>query len=89
MLGALGERGVNELLVECGPELAGALLAGGHVDELVLYQALTMLGPHAAPLAALPRLESLERRLDFRLVDTRQIGADIRLTLAPKRAQEK
>ena len=83
----LAARGVNELLVECGPELAGAFLAGDYVDELVLYQALTLLGPQAAPLAALPRLESLDRRLSFRLVDTRQVGADIRLTLAPRRAQ--
>lgn len=87
VLASLAERGVNELLVECGPELAGAFLAGDHVDELVLYQALTLLGPHAAPLASLPRLESLDRRLSFRLLDSRQVGPDIRLTLAPRRLQ--
>ena len=87
VLAALATRGVNELLVECGAELAGAFLAGDHVDELVLYQALTLLGPDALPLAALPRLESLDRRLNFRLLDTRQVGTDLRLTLAPRRGQ--
>ena len=53
----------------------------------MLYQALTLLGPDALPLAALPRLESLDRRLNFRLLDTRQVGTDLRLTLAPRRGQ--
>lgn len=86
VLAALGTRGVNELLVECGPELAGALLAADLVDELVLYQALTLLGDDALPLASLPRLESLDRRLSLKLIDSRQIGPDLRLTLAPRRA---
>ena len=66
---------VGELLVEAGPALAGAFLAADLVDELVLYQALSLLGPQAAPLASLPRLESLSRRLTFRLLDSRQVGA--------------
>lgn len=81
----LAARGVNEVLVECGPQLAGAFLAAALVDELVLYQALTLLGPQAMPLASLPRLESLDRRLDLRLQDLRQIGGDLRLTLVPRR----
>ena len=48
---------------------------------------LTLDEPDALPLATLPRLEALDRRLNFRLIDTRQVGADIRLTLAPRRAQ--
>ena len=86
VLRELAHRGVNELLVECGPELAGAFLNADLVDELVLYQALTLLGPDASPLATLPRLESLERRLNFKLLDSRQVGTDLRLTLAPRRA---
>ena len=84
VLESLAGRGVNELLVESGPKLAGALLAAGLVDELVIYQALTLLGPDAAPLAALPRLESLDRRIGLRLTALRQVGPDLRLTLAPR-----
>ena len=84
VLESLAGRGVNELLVESGPKLAGALLAAGLVDELVIYQALTLLGPDAAPLAALPRLESLDRRIGLRLTDLRQVGPDLRLTLVPR-----
>lgn len=84
VLGSLAARGVNELLVESGPALAGGLLAAGLVDELVLYQAMTLLGPDAAPLAALPRLTSLLNRHAFRLLDLRQVGPDLRLTLVPR-----
>lgn len=88
MLRSLASHGVNELLVESGPKLGGALLNAGLVDELVLYQALTLLGPDALPLAALPRLKSLSRRLALRLTDLRQVGPDLRLTLVPRRTGE-
>ena len=39
VLAALNARQVNELLVECGPRLAGAFLGAGLVDELILYVA--------------------------------------------------
>ena len=38
-LAELAGRGVNDVLVECGPTLAGALLDAKLVDELVIYQA--------------------------------------------------
>ncbi|MBO9715570.1 MAG: bifunctional diaminohydroxyphosphoribosylaminopyrimidine deaminase/5-amino-6-(5-phosphoribosylamino)uracil reductase RibD, partial [Pseudoxanthomonas sp.] len=40
----LGERGLNEVQVEAGPVLCGALLRAGLVDELLLYQAPLLLG---------------------------------------------
>jgi diaminohydroxyphosphoribosylaminopyrimidine deaminase / 5-amino-6-(5-phosphoribosylamino)uracil reductase len=41
---------VNEVLLECGARLAGAFVARGLVDELVLYVAPSLLGENAAPL---------------------------------------
>ncbi|HTB88991.1 MAG TPA: bifunctional diaminohydroxyphosphoribosylaminopyrimidine deaminase/5-amino-6-(5-phosphoribosylamino)uracil reductase RibD, partial [Steroidobacteraceae bacterium] len=46
----LTAREVNELLVECGPTLAGAFVAKQLVDELVLYVAPKLLGRDALPL---------------------------------------
>ena len=46
----LTAREVNELLVECGPTLAGAFVAKQLVDELVLYVAPRLLGSDAPPL---------------------------------------
>ncbi|MFS2085042.1 bifunctional diaminohydroxyphosphoribosylaminopyrimidine deaminase/5-amino-6-(5-phosphoribosylamino)uracil reductase RibD, partial [Stenotrophomonas geniculata] len=44
VLALLAERGINEVHTEAGATLAGALLRGGWVDELLLYQAPTLLG---------------------------------------------
>jgi diaminohydroxyphosphoribosylaminopyrimidine deaminase/5-amino-6-(5-phosphoribosylamino)uracil reductase len=83
VLDMLAKRQVNELLVESGPKLAGAFVAAGLVDELVLYVAPHLLGDDALPLVRLPRLEQMTRRTEFRIVDVRQVGGDLRLTLTP------
>jgi diaminohydroxyphosphoribosylaminopyrimidine deaminase/5-amino-6-(5-phosphoribosylamino)uracil reductase len=83
VLDVLAKRQVNELLVESGPKLAGAFLAAGLVDELVLYLAPYLLGDDALPLARLPRLDEMTRRTEFRILDVRQVGGDLRLTLGP------
>ncbi|MCI0749630.1 MAG: bifunctional diaminohydroxyphosphoribosylaminopyrimidine deaminase/5-amino-6-(5-phosphoribosylamino)uracil reductase RibD [Nevskiales bacterium] len=82
-LDALGRLEINEVLVECGPTLAGALLHAGRVDELVVYAAPSLLGHEARALAYLPGLDSLDRRLRLRFVDVRPVGADLRLILRP------
>jgi len=40
----LNERGINHVFVEAGPTLASAMLDGCLMDELVIYQAPTILG---------------------------------------------
>ncbi len=85
----LAERGVNELHVEAGAQLNGALLAGGWADECLLYLAPKWLGegrglvdllPQQYPhdLKALPTWAWQEATLvndNVRLV-ARRIGAD-------------
>ena len=80
VLRRLAEHEINELLVECGPRLAGAFLRAGLVDELVLYVAPTLLGSGALPLAD---FDGHLGAFEFR--DVRRIGADLRLILAPKK----
>lgn len=77
---------INELLVECGPRLAGAFLEGGWVDELILYVAPRFLGADAAPLAALSGLGTLDSLARFEFREHRLIHDDLRLVLTPKRA---
>lgn len=84
VLARLAALEVNELLVESGPRLAGALLAAGLVDELVAYVAPVLLGPDARPFARLPLLAEMAGRLEFDWLDARRVGADLRLTLAPR-----
>ncbi len=74
---------INEVLLECGPTLAGAFFASRLVDELVLYVAPQLLGADAAPLlrigaAALPGLPAWKFR------DQQRIGDDMRLILSIK-----
>jgi diaminohydroxyphosphoribosylaminopyrimidine deaminase/5-amino-6-(5-phosphoribosylamino)uracil reductase len=73
----------NEVWVEAGAKLAGAFLAAGLVDELVLYVAPSLLGPQARPLALLPEPASLANRLQLDFCTTERIGADLRIVAVP------
>ncbi len=78
----LAARQINEILVECGPRLAGAFVQQGLVDELVVYMAPTLLGSDARPLLELPIAAiGAQQRLD--VIDVRKVGEDYRWTLRP------
>lgn len=83
-LAELARRQVNELHVEAGPTLCGALLAAGLADELLLYIAPMLLGDTARPLLALPPLARMADRWRLRTLDRRMLGEDIRLRLRPE-----
>ena len=83
VLAELARRDVNELHVEAGPTLCGALLAAGLADELLLYVAPVLLGDQARPLLQLPTLTEMARRWRLRTVDRRALGDDLRLLLRP------
>lgn len=74
---------VNEVHVEAGARLGGALFEAGLVDEVLLYVAPVFLGNDAHPLLALPRLETMAERWRLQVVEQRAIGADWRLRLRP------
>lgn len=79
-----GEEEINEVLLEAGSKLAGSLLSKGLIDELVLYQAPVLLGDSSKGLFHLPALQSMTDRIQLRLIETRQVGEDMRLTLKVK-----
>lgn len=79
VLSDLARRGVNEVLVEAGRSLNGALLAAGLVDELVLYLAPQLLGDAARGLADLGELTRLQQRIELQWQDVRQVGGDLRI----------
>jgi diaminohydroxyphosphoribosylaminopyrimidine deaminase/5-amino-6-(5-phosphoribosylamino)uracil reductase len=83
VLALLAARGVNELWVEAGAELAGAFVAQRLFDELVVYVAPSLLGGGARGLLELPALQQLEQRTRLRFADWRLIGEDLRLTAVP------
>lgn len=71
---------VNEVLLEAGPRLSGAMLQAGLVDELVLYLAPRLLGDNARGLVHLPGLERLAESLKLEITDMRAVGPDWRIT---------
>jgi diaminohydroxyphosphoribosylaminopyrimidine deaminase/5-amino-6-(5-phosphoribosylamino)uracil reductase len=85
----LGELAINDVLVEAGPRLSGALLSAGLVDEWLLYLAPKLLGPDAKPLAAVARLAKLAKAPQFEILDSQAVGPDLRLRLAARGKQER
>ena len=83
VLHLLAARGMNEVQVEAGPALCGALLAAGLVDELLLYVAPMLLGDAARPLLVIGSPATISGRFGLRLVEQRQLGDDLRLLLRP------
>lgn len=75
----LATRGCNEVLVEAGRTLNGALLQAGLIDELVLYMAPQLLGDTARGMAQLGELTALDQRIELKWQDVRQIGNDLRI----------
>ena len=76
----LAQRGINEVLVEAGRTLNGALLKAGLVDELVLYLAPQLLGDAARGIADLGELTQLGQRVPLAWQDVRHVGKDLRIT---------
>lgn len=75
----LAQRGINEVLVEAGSRLNGALLQTGCVDELLLYLAPQLLGDGARGMAQLGKLTALNQRVELAWQEVRAIGKDLRV----------
>jgi len=84
LLRDLAKRGMNEVHLEAGATLCGALLSQALVDEIVLYTAPHLMGDSAKPLFHLPHLHSMRDRLSLTIQDLRRVGNDIRLVLRPQ-----
>jgi diaminohydroxyphosphoribosylaminopyrimidine deaminase/5-amino-6-(5-phosphoribosylamino)uracil reductase len=80
----LGETGINEVLIEAGPTLAGAALQAGIVDELVIYMAPSLMGAEARGLFNLPGLDEMADRVQLQIQDIRKVGQDFRIIAKPK-----
>lgn len=80
LLALLGERQINNLWVEAGPTLSGALFRAGEVDELIVYQAPKLLGDKAKSMLIFDEFTRLRDTPALQLMDLRQIGPDIKMT---------
>ena len=83
VLAELAKREINEIHVEAGARLCGALLAEGLVDQLVVYMAPHLMGSSARGLLDLPGLEKMQDRINLDIKEVRAIGKDWRIIAVP------
>ncbi|NIP18465.1 MAG: bifunctional diaminohydroxyphosphoribosylaminopyrimidine deaminase/5-amino-6-(5-phosphoribosylamino)uracil reductase RibD [Xanthomonadales bacterium] len=79
----LAAREVNEIQVEAGGILSGALLEERLVDEILVYQAPVLLGSGARDAFTFGPLQDMNDRVELELMETAWVGRDQRLRFAP------
>jgi diaminohydroxyphosphoribosylaminopyrimidine deaminase / 5-amino-6-(5-phosphoribosylamino)uracil reductase len=75
-------RGIRSLLVEGGPELAGACLTSALVDRLVIFQAPVILGAGAKPAFGSAPAATVATGRRLVVVDRRSVGGDLMTVFA-------
>jgi diaminohydroxyphosphoribosylaminopyrimidine deaminase / 5-amino-6-(5-phosphoribosylamino)uracil reductase len=79
LLKTLAQQQINEVMVEAGAGLNGAMLQSGLVDELLMYYAPKLMGNTGAGMFNLPAFETMSQALDLNIIDVRHFGQDIRI----------
>lgn len=80
VMSTLAELEINELFVEAGSTLNGALIESRLVDEIIIYCAPIVLGNHAQSMLNLPELTSLSQKWQLEIKEIGKVGSDIKIT---------
>ncbi|MBT5407565.1 MAG: bifunctional diaminohydroxyphosphoribosylaminopyrimidine deaminase/5-amino-6-(5-phosphoribosylamino)uracil reductase RibD [Gammaproteobacteria bacterium] len=83
VLQKLGEMGINNLLLEAGSGLNGAMTEAGLIDEFIIYTAPLILGSDANPMIEIP-LKKMSDKIKLNIVEVSQIGCDIKIRASIK-----
>jgi diaminohydroxyphosphoribosylaminopyrimidine deaminase/5-amino-6-(5-phosphoribosylamino)uracil reductase len=73
-------QGWNQLLIEAGARFNSALLNAGIVDEVILYQAPSLLGQGKSFAEELP-ITTLNEKIEMSFGEISRIGKDLRVQL--------
>jgi len=76
LISRLLARGIKSVMVESGSELGSAMLSAGLIDEIIVFQAPSLLGSGRNFMGDLG-ITTLAERQNLTLLDLRQIGSDI------------
>lgn len=76
----LGQLQLNEIWLEAGSRLAGAFINEQLVDEFILYLAPKVMGHKASSLLELTEFSTMAEVPELDILDTKMVGADIKLT---------
>lgn len=77
-------REVNEVLLESGATLCGAMLQAGLIDELIVYLAPTLMGSQARGMFNLPAVQRMQDKIALEVQDVRAVGDDWRIVCRVK-----
>ncbi|MFT7234715.1 MAG: diaminohydroxyphosphoribosylaminopyrimidine deaminase [Methylophagaceae bacterium] len=80
----LGNRDINDVLIEAGAVLNGAMLELGLIDELIIYMAPKILGDSGKGAFHIPALKTMADNIDLTISDIRAVGQDWRITAKPE-----
>jgi diaminohydroxyphosphoribosylaminopyrimidine deaminase/5-amino-6-(5-phosphoribosylamino)uracil reductase len=78
----LGQKQINEVLIEAGATLNGALLEANLVDEWIIYIATCVLGDKGRGLFCLPTVQTMADKKNLHLKKSIRVGVDLKLTLS-------
>lgn len=81
LLDDLNNLGANQVLVESGPVLGTALMSEGLIDEIVLYQAPSIIGSGSRAIGDLG-IPTLSAALNWRFTEVEMVGRDLKVVLA-------
>ena len=82
VLRSIGTDEINELHVEAGAAVNGALISAGLVDEIVAFVAPAFMG-EGMPAARLPVFTSMDEVSRWRFESVERMGEDLELVLRP------
>lgn len=88
LMAVLAQREINELMVEAGAVLNGALLKARLIDELVIYMAPKIMGDMSRGVFHLPGMETMAQNISLNITDIRAMGNDWRITAIPEYNEE-
>ncbi len=74
------ERDFNQVFVESGSELGTALLKAGLIDELIIFQAASLLGSGLSFIGDLGAT-NIKEKMDFKIIEVEQYGIDLKIKL--------
>ncbi len=79
----LGDKGINNVLLESGPGLIGAMINNSLIDEFIIYTAPILMGSDAKSMANL-NIKNMQDKIELNISDIRVIGNDIKTTATIK-----
>lgn len=79
----LGKQEINNVLLEAGPKLIGAMIKQNLVDEFIIYSAPILMGSDATSMIDIA-IQKMNKCLALKIKDIRMINKDIKITATLK-----